>query len=56
MVDSFFCFILFLQFVNCTPKTIRGHNLNCFTPKLKCGKIMKNKKLHQNENRLSFIF
>lgn len=56
MVDSSFCFILFLQFVNCTPKTIREHNLNCFTPKLKCRKIKKNKKLHQNENRLSFIF
>ena len=56
MVDSFFCFILFLQFVKCTPKTIREHNLNFFIAKLKCQKIKKRKKLHHNENRPFFIF
>lgn len=44
MVDSFFCFILFLQFVKCTPKTIREHNLNFFIAKLKCQKILKKEK------------
>lgn len=35
MTDSCFSFVPFLLFVKCTPKTIRGHLINCFTPKFK---------------------